>query len=118
MLVKATTTPDRKETMDIGYDDPDSDHNPVQNEWPRELPRSDFRDVLEQYFKEMDGLHLRLMKIVGKGLGLPEEGDDLVSKCNEKHENLRLLHYPSTTRSVTDSVLRGNAHTDFGTLTS
>lgn len=154
-ICKTTTAPDQKETMDIGYDDPNSNsniysdgennnnENAFKNEWPQELPRCDFRDVLECYFEEMDGLYLRLMKYIGKGLGLPDEGDYLVQKCDEKHENLRLLHYPRTVTTCTrtqqhmgtaieedgidddddttnaniNATIRGNAHTDFGTLT-
>lgn len=109
------TKPDQKETMDIGYDD---EHCVFRNEWPAELSPCDFREVLERYFEEMDALHLRLMGYVGRGLGLPETGDDssLVGKCNGKHENLRLLHYPSIEGS-SSTTTRGNAHTDFGTLT-
>ena len=120
-----TTAPDQKETMDIGYDDDrrDDDDDLVKNEWPQDLSPLDFRDVLEAYFEEMDSLHLRLMKYIGRGLGLPDDGDYLVRKCNGKHENLRLLHYPSMERTVGDGTgthggtTRGNAHTDYGTLT-
>lgn len=123
---------DQKETMDIGYDGPDKnggnsgEEKVLKNEWPEELSSRDFREVLETYFEEMDTLHLRLMKYVGKGLALPDDGGYLVQKCNEKHENLRLLHYPSiniahTAGAGTDGsptpMVRGNAHTDFGTLT-
>lgn len=115
----STTAPDQKETMDIGYDDDDDDV--VKNEWPQELPPRDFRYVLETYFEEMDALYLRLIKYIGRGLGLPDDGDYLVRKCNGKHENLRLLHYPSMARTIGDGAeggtTRGNAHTDFGTLT-
>ena len=113
----STTAPDQKETIDIGHDD---DEDVFKNEWPQELPR-DFRDVLETYFEEMDTLHLRLMKYVSRGLELPDDGDYLVRKCNGKHENLRLLHYPSMARTIggvaKGGTTRGNAHTDFGTLT-
>jgi isopenicillin N synthase-like dioxygenase len=114
----STTAPDQKETMDIGHDDAE---DVFKNEWPQELTPRDFRYVLETYFEEMDTLHLRLMKYIGRGLELPDDGDSLVRKCNGKHENLRLLHYPSMTRTIggveEDGTTRGNAHTDFGTLT-
>jgi len=118
-----TTLPDLKETMDIGYDDDEDsgDSDIVKNEWPQELSPQNFKDVLKTYFAEMDALNLRLMKYIGQGLGLPDDGDYLVRKCNGKHENLRLLHYPSVTPTVGDdtqhTTVRGNAHTDFGTLT-
>ena len=113
----STTAPDQKETMDIGYDDPNDENNDdvVKKTWPQAFSPCDFQDILVKYFVKMDGLHLRLMKYVGQGLGLPDDGDYLVRKCNGKHENLRLLHYPSTDDA--QNAVRGNAHTDFGTLT-
>ncbi|VEU35096.1 unnamed protein product [Pseudo-nitzschia multistriata] len=117
-------TPDQKETMDIGYDDPSaipSEKDGVYaNEWPTELSPDVFRGALETYFEEMDNLNLRLMHYIGEALGLPDGGRGLVEQCNAKPQNLRLLHYPSTVRDQGtggDTVLRGNAHTDFGTLT-
>jgi len=113
-----TTMSDQKETMDIGYDN-DDDCGGSKNEWPSEL--HNFKEVLDTYFNEMDALNLRLIKYIGLGLGLPDDGDYLVRKCNGKHENLRLLHYPSITQTVEDNtqnaITRGNAHTDYGTLT-
>ncbi|KAG7365049.1 2-oxyglutarate/Fe(II) oxygenase [Nitzschia inconspicua] len=98
---------DCKETMDIGWDSEEG----YENRWPKELPDTTFKNVLLEYFETMDKLQLRLMKYVAMGLGLAP--DYLVQRCNGHHENLRLLHYPSTNASG----VRGNAHTDFGTLT-
>ena len=109
---------DQKETMDIGYD---CESDEAKNEWPEELPPHHFKDILETYFEELDALNLRLIKYIGQGLGLPDDGDYLVRKCDGKHENLRLLHYPSISQTVGDGTLqktiRTNAHTDYGTLT-
>jgi isopenicillin N synthase-like dioxygenase len=106
-----TPSMDGKETMDIGWDDEVG----YKNQWPSELSETSFKKVLLEYFDTMDALQLRLMRYVAMGLGV-DPPDLLTNKCNGRHENLRLLHYPST--SVTsDSVVRGNAHTDFGTLT-
>lgn len=131
-LSNAFPASDQKETMDIGFDCPDRSGGDsgeeffFKNQWPEELSSCDFREVLETYFEEMDTLHLRLMKYVGKGLALPDEGGYLVQKCNEKHENLRLLHYPSIdiartadagADDIPNPMVRGSAHTDFGTLT-
>jgi isopenicillin N synthase-like dioxygenase len=99
---------DCKETMDIGWDAEDS----YQNQWPNELPEASYKSVLLEYFETMDALQLRLMKYVA--MGLEVDPDYLVQRCNGHHENLRLLHYPST---VASGGIRGNAHTDFGTLT-
>jgi isopenicillin N synthase-like dioxygenase len=104
---------DGKETMDIGWDDEVG----YTNQWPSELSEISFKNVMLRYFDTMDTLQLRLMRYVALGLGV-QPPDYLTRRCNGHHENLRLLHYPSmSTTTTSDSVVRGNAHTDFGTLT-
>jgi isopenicillin N synthase-like dioxygenase len=109
--------PDTKETFDIGYE---LEHT-YKNLWPKELGDSEFRSPLLEYFDRMDCLQLKLMKLIAIGLGLDETM--LVDKCNGHHENLRLLHYPSLSfRSPSEkahalSIVRGQPHTDFGSLT-
>jgi isopenicillin N synthase-like dioxygenase len=107
-----TAAADFKETFDIGLDTEPG----FTNCWPSELEQtSTFKQDLLEYFNAMDALHLRLLRWIAIGLGLPSE-DFLVQKCNAQHENLRLLHYPATTTSNNNKI-RGNVHTDFGTLT-
>jgi isopenicillin N synthase-like dioxygenase len=104
---------DCKETMDIGYDQEEG----YTNMWPHDhdhLDAAAFKRIMVEYFDTMDKLQLKLMRYIGLGLQLPDP-DYLVRRCNGHHENLRLLHYPET-RAGTFAV-RGNAHTDFGTLT-
>lgn len=98
---------DCKETVDMGYDlEPG-----YKNQWPSELSEGSYKNVLLDYFETMDALQLRLMKYVAVGLGV--DPSYLVERCDKHHENLRLLHYPATHASG----IRGNAHTDFGTIT-
>jgi isopenicillin N synthase-like dioxygenase len=105
-------TMDGKETMDIGWDAEVG----YTNQWPLELSEQSFKNVLLEYFDTMDALQLRLMRYVAIGLGV-HPPEYLTMRCNGRHENLRLLHYPSSTSATSDSFVRGNAHTDFGTLT-
>jgi isopenicillin N synthase-like dioxygenase len=108
--------PDLKETFDIG-----KENDPVfQNVWPAELNDdatniNPFRTDLLKYFETMDQLHLRILKWIGMGLQL-EDVNFLVDRCNDQHENLRLLHYPSVVIENEDMV-RGNIHSDYGTIT-
>jgi isopenicillin N synthase-like dioxygenase len=121
--------PDMKETFDIGPENQDRDE--FVNRWPDELVDETFREPLMAYFASMDALHLRILKLLGIALKL-EDPNYLVDRCNQQHENLRLLHYPSI--AITDDVeassgdqtklihhrepiIRGNLHTDFGTIT-
>lgn len=93
---------DRKETMDIGESD--------DMEWPPGL-----REPMLQYFEDCFRLNLRLLAFIEIGLGL--DSGFLVKRCDGRHCNLRLLHYPELPRATEDIVVRGTRHTDFGTLT-
>jgi len=104
--------PDPKETFDIGKED----ESGFNNYWPDELNDTTFRDDLLDYFSSMDRLHLRLMRMIAVGLQLPDP-DFLVKRCNDRHENLRLLHYHSLPPEHPNKMIRGNVHTDFGTIT-
>ena len=112
-VVEGTNTPDEnfmyKESLEIGKEDEPEFHN----EWPDELSQTDFREHMLMYFNTMDALNLKIMRWIGIGLKL-EDPNYLVDRCNNQHENLRLLHYPETKDS---SVSRANLHTDYGTLT-
>lgn len=107
--------PDYKETFDIG--------NEADGEYENKWPLSDkFKSTMLTYFDSFDALHLRIMKLLAVGMKL-EDVDYFVSKCNERHENMRLLHYPSIPRppqqdgNKEDPIVRGAVHTDFGTIT-
>jgi isopenicillin N synthase-like dioxygenase len=102
-----STETDKKETFDIGRDDEPGFHN----DWPSH----GFRDVMLLYFQAMDGLQLRLLKLLAQGLEL-DDPNYFYDRCNDQHENLRLLHYPALQQS-SDDIQRGAIHTDFGTLT-
>jgi isopenicillin N synthase-like dioxygenase len=130
---------DRKETFDIGWEEepgyanlwPSSTGNDEDDELSS-CDESTFRQPLLRYFDAMDGLQLKLMRWIGMGLKLSDP-NYLVDRCNGRHENLRLLHYPAftvtttttTTRDGDDdnsdisgsNMMRGNPHTDFGTVT-
>jgi isopenicillin N synthase-like dioxygenase len=137
---------DRKETFDIGPDDAvygptatssSNDHDDAMTTmtawttsttpWPLTELGPEFRETMRSYFEACNTLHLRLLRLIAIGLELSCV-DTLVSKCNGRHCNLRLLHYPelaiptrisSTCSSFEDHVvvIRGARHTDFGTLT-
>lgn len=107
---------DRKETFDIGNED----EQEYENHWPEELSQK-FRSTMLKYFDSFDALYLKIMRLLAVGMNLPDE-NFLVERCNQRHENLRLLHYPSIPRpkqgsSNNKTIVRGAVHTDFGTLT-
>lgn len=100
-----------KESLEIGKEDEPGYHN----EWPDELSKTSFRKDMLEYFNTLDALHLKIMKWIGLGLKL-EDPNYLVDRCNDQHENLRLLHYPAL-RPEDAAASRANLHTDYGTIT-
>lgn len=111
---------DKKETFDIGKENEPGLYTP----WPEELPEAVFKDKLLTYFAAFDQLQLRLLRLIALGLGLDDDEDFFVTRCNEQHCNLRLLHYPElfldqegASSSADGILIRGARHTDFGTLT-
>ena len=110
-----TIQPDKKETFDIGNEA----EGEYENKWPTEELSEKFRVTMLQYFDSFDALSLRIMRLLAVGMKLPDE-NFFVDRCNTRHENMRLLHYPSIPRPQKDSdepVVRGAVHTDFGTIT-
>jgi isopenicillin N synthase-like dioxygenase len=122
-----SNSPDKKETFDIGNED----ELEYTNKWPTDADGVVFQTTMIEYFQAFDALHLRIMRLLAVALHMPDEAF-FVDRCNERHENLRLLHYPSVTKlsNTTDSNLitttssssseliqRGAIHTDYGTIT-
>jgi len=112
-----TPQPDKKETFDIGNDQ----EQEYVNKWPTEELSDKFKFDMLTYFDSFDELYLRIMRLLAVGMKLEDE-EFFVERCNKRHENLRLLHYPSVPRPQQSTnnvapVVRGAVHTDFGTLT-
>ena len=69
-----------------------------------------------QYFEEMDELQLKVLRCLEIGLNLSK--GTITEKCNEKHENLRLLRYPEEAcESDKKAMKRLGVHTDYGSIT-
>ena len=108
---------DVKETYDLHVDECSGETQP----WPTPStgPMEQFQRDMVEYFDAMDQLHLTIMRLIEIGLGLPQ--NYLVERCNERHENLRLLHYPAmqVQQDTGNDKLRsrGAVHTDYGTIT-
>lgn len=134
---------DKKETLDIGpEEDMKCDWTIVTadthygNQWPllsyeereeiccNDFDAQQFRSTMIEYFSTMDELHMKLLRLLAQAIKL-DDAEYFVKRCNTQHQNLRLLHYPtlhfkpSSERKDREPevVVRGNIHTDFGTLT-
>jgi isopenicillin N synthase-like dioxygenase len=106
-------SPEQKETLDLGPKDDDWNDN---KNWPSQELSGSFQEVMEEYFENFNNLNLRIMKLMAIAWNMEPE-NFLMDQCNEKHANLRLLHYPQMERGKDGIVQRGSVHTDFGTIT-
>ena len=89
-----------------------------QNQWPDESKLPQFRDVIDNYMKEMDKIAIQIMELIAlsfnlsvnyfKHPGIRDNADDL----------LYLLHYPKKKKSDIDAGLFGTgAHSDYDLFT-
>jgi isopenicillin N synthase-like dioxygenase len=107
------SAPDYKESLEIGRE-VDATY---KNEWPTEEELPGFREVMLEFRKRADKLHLEVLRSIAIGLNL--QADFFDSKCNEEWHTLRLLHYPSIPASLLqgDAGSRAGSHSDYGSLT-
>jgi isopenicillin N synthase-like dioxygenase len=117
------TPPDLKETFSVGpFDAPPSEvvgdpaaaftYSP--NLWPAALPG--MPAIWEAYYRAMAELAARLLTLMGRALGLP---DDHFEPLIDRHTSaLRALRYPDLGGAAPEPrQLRAGAHSDYGTLT-
>jgi isopenicillin N synthase-like dioxygenase len=81
--------------------------------WP-ERP-AEFRPVWTAYYRALEDVSLRVMRMLAMALDLPE---DHFRPFTDKHVSpLRANHYPEQTTPPLPGQLRAGAHTDYGDLT-
>lgn len=111
--------PDLKESFEIGREG-EAGH---PNNWPSEHGMTDaaavpFKDTMLDFFEQCKGLHVEVMRAIAVGMGLQESYFDGFTDVGDN--TLRLLHYPSTKKSVFASnklQVRAGEHTDYGSIT-
>jgi isopenicillin N synthase-like dioxygenase len=108
--------PDLKETMEIGREGVDG----LPNRWPDQLDEEgkQFTHVMQNFFKTGQDLHMKVMRAIALGMGLPEHFFDEFTDNGDN--NLRLLHYPSVSKKVfhdKPGQVRAGEHSDYGTIT-
>jgi isopenicillin N synthase-like dioxygenase len=113
--------PDYKETFRVGrVDVPDDDYHRAHldryfapNPWP-ERPVG-FRAAWEAYYRAMEELSARLMRLFALGLDLPERFFD--DKIDRHISHLQANFYPDQDVPPQADQLRAGAHSDYGSLT-
>ena len=83
------------------------------NLWP-ERPAA-LRAVWTEYYRAMEGLAARLMRIFALALHLPE--DFFRDKTDRHISGIRANHYPEQVDPPAPGQIRAGAHTDYGAVT-
>ncbi len=85
----------------------------AQTIWP-ERPEG-FREAWEEYYRAMENLAARIMRVFAVALKLPE--DAFEPTIDKPISALRALNYPEQATAPKPGQLRAGAHTDYGSLT-
>lgn len=83
------------------------------NLWPADPPG--FRRAISDYWRAMEGLSGRLMRIFALALDLEE--DFFVKRSNRHVTNMRVNYYPAQLQPPEPGQLRAGAHSDYGAFT-
>ncbi|WP_434425219.1 isopenicillin N synthase family dioxygenase [Nannocystis pusilla] len=81
--------------------------------WPAEVP--EFAAAWTEFYRQMDRVAWRLMRVFATALALPREFFD--DKVDRNISCLRALNYPHQSTPAQPGQLRAGAHTDYGSLT-
>ncbi|KAJ5653962.1 hypothetical protein N7490_000965 [Penicillium lividum] len=110
------STPDLKETLEIGREGVENS----PNRWPDHLDDEgkEFKEIMLSFFETCKNLHQQIMRAIALGMNLPEHFfDEFVSGGDN---NLRLLHYPPVRKEVfkdNPNQVRAGEHSDYGSVT-
>jgi len=116
------STTDLKEFFAIGpvdvpdeayYRRPEAYPSFAPNLWP-ERP-AELRAVWTEYYRAMEGLAARIMRMFALALGLPE--DFFRDKTDRHISGIRANHYPEQVEPPAPDQIRAGAHTDYGAVT-
>lgn len=116
------STTDLKEFFAIGpvdvpdeayYRRPEASPSFAPNLWP-ERP-AELRAVWTEYYRAMEGLAARIMRIFALALGLAE--DFFRDKTDRHISGIRANHYPEQVEPPAPGQIRAGAHTDYGAVT-
>jgi isopenicillin N synthase-like dioxygenase len=117
-----TSTTDLKEFFAIGpvdvpdeayYRRPEAYPSFAPNLWPERPP--ELHSVWTEYYRAMEGLAARVMRIFALALGLSE--DFFRDKTDRHISGIRANHYPEQVEPPDPGQIRAGAHTDYGAVT-
>ena len=85
------------------------------NIWPDPERVPDFKEAFEAYYEVMEGLAVKLMRLMALALDLDERWFD--DKVADHITNLTVNHYPALDAPAAPGQFRRGAHSDWGSLT-
>lgn len=112
-IIDAGSPPDLKESWNVGWERGAREPEAAINQWPERLPG--FKDAIKAYYRELDALGARLIRLTALSLELPE--DYFVEAFTPPHTSLRCLCYPPQPEAAEFNQMGAGAHTDIGMLT-
>lgn len=112
-IIDAGSPPDLKESWNVGWERDPEDPNPSVNQWPEGLPG--FQEAIESYYRSVDAVGARLIRLVALSLGLPANYFD--EAFDPPSTSLRCLCYPPQPQDTEYNQMGAGAHTDIGVLT-
>jgi isopenicillin N synthase-like dioxygenase len=83
------------------------------NLWPDHMP--EFRRAVDEYWRAMEAMAMRLSRILALALELDEEF--FVRRSGRHVTNMRINYYPAQERAPEPEQLRAGAHSDYGAFT-
>jgi isopenicillin N synthase-like dioxygenase len=83
------------------------------NLWPESRPA--FRSAVTEYWRAMEELSSRLMRVFALALELDE--DFFVTRSDRHVSNMRINYYPAQDQPPEPGQLRAGAHSDYGAFT-
>jgi isopenicillin N synthase-like dioxygenase len=116
------STTDLKEFFAIGpVDVPDEEYYRRPEAYPSFAPNlwparpAELRAVWTEYYRTMEGLATRIMRLFARALGLRE--DFFRDKTDRHISGIRANHYPPQVEPPAPGQIRAGAHTDYGAVT-
>ncbi|KAL5612647.1 hypothetical protein BROUX41_004258 [Berkeleyomyces rouxiae] len=107
------TTPDIKESIEIGREGEEGFPNP----WPEEdgTALEGFKAKMTGFFAECKELYIDIMRAIAMGMDLDVNHFDRFTDNGDN--TLRLLHYPPVSSDKLQTAVRAGHHTDYGSIT-
>ncbi|CAI9095725.1 OLC1v1031721C1 [Oldenlandia corymbosa var. corymbosa] len=87
------------------------------NQWPPAGVLPHWRSTVEQYYRSVLKVGVKLTSLVALALNLDEDFFEKIGALDQCNGFLRLLHYPGEVESSDRQIYGASAHSDYGMIT-